>query len=1038
LGASRPVLSSGEKPVRVCALCNRCCRSPSRHRRIDWIVVVAERERIGRRALSSAPGLRIFGRSGPYAAYRLGWECAILAGVVARAGEVFIGRVRELGELERAVDGTRAGSGVTVLVAGEAGIGKSRLASELAGRARTAGFEILLGRAIDLVGAELPYQPFLEALRPLGEPRQVDGPRAGSQLHVFENTLALLTNRAAAAPVLLVLEDLHWADTSTLDLTVFLAHNLDSRAVLLLATYRADEPSSAERMRRLADRVRRSESAVLLDLGPLERDELSALLAARTDGSLPTRLTNEIVARAEGNPFFAEELLAAAGDPSGELPRGLSELLLQRVARLDRRTQGLLRVAAAAGRDVAYPLLRAVTALPERDVRESLRRAVEHGVLVADQATGSFRFRHALLAEAIYATILPGEREELHAKLAEELARSGAASAAELAPHWEAAGRRTDALGASVDAAREAEAVFGLAEALAHLERALALWDAVPDAAELVGLDFAELCTRTAELASEVGAAARAVELGRRAIEVVGEDDRHRAALLHVRLGEYLEQTGREDACLAAVERAVELVPAEPPSPVRAYALGSLAGVLGVVWRRAESLPICEQALALARDVGAREAEVRALTVRGSDLAYLGRGEQGVGDLRQALKLAEEIGDRIGLERAWVHLTDVLTMLGRSGESARLGQEGLEAMRRYGIDSPLLVANRIEALLAIGDWDEAERLSAAALRGITSSFRSWLLTIRAAVEIGRGELDAARAHLEAARAALREDHELVLYDSYLAELALWERRWTDAEAAIDEGLSRARPRDAAQIRVQLCAKGLRAQADLAALARARRNADAARERLSRARRLLTAARDATAEASAVTPSTAGWRALAEAEYERARGVARPELWSDAANTWEQLERPPLAAYCRWRQSEALVAAGASRGEASMPLREAYAVAARIGAQPLLHELELLAERARLDPMPPDADLHDATQGLEEPLGLTPREAEVLTLVARGLTNREIAAALVISAKTAGVHVSHILRKLDAPNRVEAAAIAHRLLPPDLGRREFES
>ena len=272
-------------------------------------------------------------------------------------------------------------------------------------------------------------------------------------------------------------------------------------------------------------------------------------------------------------------------------------------------------MAAAAGRDVPYPLLRAVTALPERAVREALRRAVEHGVLVVEQATGSFRFRHALLAEAIYATILPGEREELHASLAEELERGGAASAAELAPHWEAAGRSTDALAASVDAAREAEAVFGLAEALAHLERALALWDVVPDAAELAGLDFAELCTRTAELASQIGDASRAVELGRRAIEVVGEGDPHRGALFQVRLGEYLEQTGREDACFAAVARAVELVPAEPPSPERAYSLGSLAGVLMVAWRHAESLPIAEEALALARRVGAPEAEVRALTV---------------------------------------------------------------------------------------------------------------------------------------------------------------------------------------------------------------------------------------------------------------------------------------------------------------------------------------------------------------------------------------------------------------------------------------
>ena len=552
------------------------------------------------------------------------------------------------------------------------------------------------------------------------------------------------------------------------------------------------------------------------------------------------------------------------------------------------------------------------------------------------------------------------------------------------------------------------------------------------------GLDLAELCTLTAELASQIGAAPRAVELGRRAIELVGEGDPHRAALLHVRLGEYLEQTGSEDACLAAIERAVELVPAEPPSPERAYSLGSLAGALGVAWRHAESLPISEQALALARVVGAREAEVRALTVRGSDLAYLGRSEEGVADLRQALQLAEEIGDHIGLERAWVHLTDVLTMLGRLRESVRLGQEGLEVMRRYGIHSPLLVANQIETLIGIGDWDEADRLSAAALRGITSSFPYWLLTIRAGVEIGRGELDDARAHLEAASATLREDHVLGLYDSYLAELALWERRWTDAETAIDEGLSRARQHEAAQIRVQLCTKGLRAQAELVALARARRDADGARDRLSRARKLLATARRAAAEASAVTPNTAGWRALAEAEYERARGVARPELWSDAADTWEQLERPPLAAYCRWRQAEALVSAGAPRAEASVPLRDAYAVAARIGAQPLRRELELLAERARLDPMPPDAGLHHAKQGLEAPLGLTAREAEVLTLVARGLTNREIAATLVISAKTAAVHVSHILRKLDAPNRVEAAAIAHRLLPPHGGRREFES
>ena len=954
----------------------------------------------------------------------------------ARASEVFVGRVRELGELDRVLDAARAGNGATILVAGEAGIGKTRLGSELARRAQDAGFEVLVGRSIDLVGTEIPYQPFVDALRPLGKPWHVDEQTRGSQLGVFEETLALLTDRAAEASVLLLLEDLHWADTSTLDLVVFLAHNIEDRPVLLLATYRADDPASNERVGQLVDGVRRSGSALVLELGPLEREELAELLAAHADHPLPTALTDAIAARSEGNPFFAEELLAAASDESVELPPGLRDLLLQRVARLDHPTQGMLRVAATAGRDVGYPLLRATVGLPDDVLRNSLRQAVENGVLVADAEASSFRFRHALLAEAIYATILPGEREELHARLADELARSGAAAPAELAPHWAAAGRSTEALVASIEAARQTEAVFGLAEALAHLERALALWQTVPDAAELAGTDRAELCARTARLASQVGASARAVELARDAIELVAHDP-HRAAILHVDLGEYLYETGTYNAGFAELERAVEIAPTEPPSPERAYALASLAGGLMLGWRHQESLAASEEALALARTVGAGEAEVRALTVRGVDLAYLGRADEGVAELHLALQRAEELGDHWGLDRVYINFTDTLTMLGRLRESARLGQTGLETMRRYGIHSPVLVANVIEALHACGDWDEAERLSAAALRGVGTSFPYALFIVRALVEVDRGEFDAARAHLEVAEDTLREDRGLGLYDGWLADFALWEHRWADADAAIEDGLAYARHREAAQIRVQVCAKGLRAQAELAALARARRDPDAVRTWLGRARKLIGVARQAAAEASPVTPTADGWLALAEAEYERACGVVRPESWSQAVSNWERLERPPLAAYCCWRQAEALVAAGASRTEASVPLREAHTVAARIGAKPLLQELDLLAQRARLDLEPPEGESPDERRGLEETLGLTPREAEVLTLVARGYTNREIAEALVISVKTASVHVSHILRKLDAPNRREAAAIAHRLAapiapPPDVG------
>jgi len=580
-----------------------------------------------------------------------------------------------------------------------------------------------------------------------------------------------------------------------------------------------------------------------------------------------------------------------------------------------------------------------------------------------------------------------------------------------------------------VEAARQAEAVFGLAEALAHLERALALWPGVADAAELVKVDLGGLCAWTAELAWQTGAAPRAVQLAQQAIELVGDGDPLRAALLHEGLFRYLHTSGRGDVALAAAEHAVELVPAQPPSPERALVLAVLGNALSGAWRYDESVATCEQALPLARAVGARPAEFLALRALGRGLAYLGRGEEGLAQLWLALRLAEERADPMAVALAYSSLTDVLTMLGRPRESARLAATALEALDRYGIDRTTLVANQVEALVASGKWDQADRVSAAALRAITGSYPHYSLIMRASLEVGRGDFDAARAHLQAAAPTLHEDPDVATYDAYRAELALWERRWVEAEGAVRDGLDRAQSRDMARLRVWLCAKGLRAQAELAALAHARRDADATGDRLGHAGELLATARRAAAQAAAVTPNAAGWSALAEAEYQRARGVARPDLWGDAAAAWARLERPPLAAYCHWHQAEALVAAGASRAQASEPLRQAHAVATRTGAKPLAEQLELLAQRARLELTSPDAGPPDRKQGLEELLGLTPREAEVLTLLARGYTNREIAAALVISVRTAGVHVSHILRKLGAPNRLEAAAIAHRLSPP---------
>ena len=974
----------------------------------------------------------------------------------------FVGRAAALERLTAALDAAGSGRGSTVLVGGEAGIGKSRVTAELAARAGRQGWLVLAGRCIDLIGAGVPYLPVAEAIRALrGSSALGDGPGvladlsplvadladpvgAGSQrslgadvqVRLFADVRSLLDALSVETPVLLVLEDLHWADSSTLDLVTFLAHVVSGSRILVLATYRSDEARLDQPLQRLTTGLLRARTASAVDLGPLTEGEVSALLDGISKGPVPADLTATIVQRSEGNPFYAEELYAAAIRGEHDLPHVLRDVLLQRVDRLDPRDRTVLRTAAAAGRDVSYGLLAAVVPVTERELQEALRAAVDGQLLVPDLDTGRFRFRHALLAEAVYRTLLPGEREVVHARLAEVLAEQPHLAAAglvasDLAHHWAAAGRPAEALAEAVRAARGAAALSGPAEALRHAELALALWPQVAAADDVAGTPLVALLDWAAELAYLNGNNTRAVELMGRAIELSDVDaDPAGAGSRYERLGSYLLPTGQREQGLAAFRRAVELVPAQPPTAERVRVLAAFGNALLLSDRYDESRQACQQAIDLAATIGDRRSAFRAADVLAADLCYLGRLDEGLAMLFAACEPDPERDSSPYLLRPYVHLSDVLILAGRLPDAVRIAYEGLVTARRLGVErsaGSVLACNLAEALLGTGDWVRADEVLTAALRNGGTFWAHGPHIQRAQLTIWRGEFDTAREHLRSGAQAALEPPTASTYALLRAELAAWQGQLAAAASAVDESLRIAPSMDTARSRLRSCALGLRVEADRARLAIARRDAATIDDTKARARRLLRDARQSARKAATTTPDASAWLAVAEAEYAAVDGPPNPHLWQAAVAAWNELERPYHVAYCHWQHAAALTVTGATGADATAAARAAHQLATRLGAQPVLREVELLAQRARLDLV---GIRPGQRPSAPSPLGLTAREDEVLQLLGRGYTNRQIASELTISVKTASVHVSHILRKLGMSRRLQAANIAHRLASPD--------
>jgi DNA-binding CsgD family transcriptional regulator len=970
----------------------------------------------------------------------------------------FVGRGKELAAL-RAAAATAAGGRVPiVLMDGDAGIGKSRLVATACALARAEGMVSAVGGCLPLGEGSIAFAPFTELLRQLEEdlgtqrfaelagpglvadmirPGQSGPPDPGS---LSDHMMSLLNRLGESQPALIVLEDLHWADASTRDLVAFLARMLRAARVVLVLTYRGDELHRRHPLRLLLEDLERNPRLERIRLTGLSRPELGELVAAIHEGpALPPQQIDRLLARTQGNPFFVEELLAAL--PSGErLPARLSDVILGRVERLAEPTVMLLRQATVLADDLDDGMLAEITGRPLEETTAAMRDALAHQFLVIEGRR--CRFRHALVREALYEDLLPGERERLHRAAARAMEASLWAQRlpehtrwATLAYHWDAAGESAQAFTAAVRAGEAAERVGALPEAARWFERALRLWDHVPDPARAARMSRGQLLLRAAE-ALLPSLSPRALVLAKAALDALDADSEpeDRAAVIG-RIGRMNWVHHRGPAAAAAYEQAVALLADRPPSAGKARSLADLGQSLLLRSQHRQALTVLKDALSEARAVGALSVEAHVLCSFGAVLVGLGQVSEGLSMLRHALQLCDEVGEGEDIIRIYSNYSSALEFSAVYEEAARLAAEGAGFASQMGHwrGWAFLMGNRISVLTRCGGWAEAERACAELDEHGWGEFSAVALG-RIPLLLGQGQRDAAREivdHLLESTVGAEDvqfrGQALMRAGQFAASIG----QWGEARDKLDKALAITCRTDDQFYRA--LGYGVAMGVEVAFIQACRGRGSDTSGDIAKARavadRLLA---DAQAFQSGLAarnipelPETTAWLATAAAEHERAWDRHDPDQWAAVAEVWARVGQPAQVVTAQCREVDALLRTRGDRTRAAAMARAALAVADPLGAEPLAGELRLLAQRGRLDLRVPEATVQDAAEPLAG-LNLTAREVEVLRLVAVGRTNREIARELFISDKTVSVHVSNLLRKLGVANRYGAAAIAGQL------------
>ena len=946
--------------------------------------------------------------------------------VPSRTSSLLLGRERDIAELDGALGLAAQRTPQIVLVGGEAGIGKTTLVADLERRASELGFTVATGHGLDL-DAGMSFAPAVEAVRslltgvedlgPRPSARRMltlldpDRPQSREAFHVLDDLTAVVLEAAAAGPLLVVLEDMHWADRSTQGFAATLSR-IARGHLLLVLTFRSDELHRRHPFRKTLAEIGRTAGARRIDLAGLNRADIASIAAAHTDGPLDPSLVDSVLARSKGNPLYAEELLAANQEG---VPDHLSDLLLHRIDALEAGPRALLRLASVNGTRLDTATLADLAGLDQAQMEGFLRVALDANVLRHDGE--SLEFRHPLLREATYDDLMPDERTRIHGRLAEILqtgvdaeADPGIATLSRLAFHWNAAHDLPRTLGASVRAGLAARRL-GASEAVTQLERALSLWDRVPDAEAVAGRPQAELLVLLGEAASEQMDDERWRTLLRTAVDMLGPDpDRLLASRVYSALVPSLyrgDAIGTQEAIRLAIEYA-----GDTPSEELARALNAQS----LYWFRhaqfAASAEAAQRAVDAAMTAGCDEAEVDARYWRSLSRFYLGH----IADALAGLERSDALGRAAGMVGK-VLGGDPVTYLeaGQVERGLTMANEGFEEGMALGlrVQATECGGTALLALLWRGRLDEAEqRLAELDRLGLPAVNGRWHPP-RVELLLARGDTDAATPLV----------HRLVTMSQ-----ALGRNQW--ATEVLTELMLAAMLDDQAGV-LDIAAAYL-AQIDdtdspLIAAAAARIGFQA----LCLARSSPGVRTDELCERAAhqFEKGQAGltdeWRPtyygvqLALAEAYAARYAGEPAFAQfRIATSWAEPFGSYFALEPQLDLATELLAHG-GRDEGRELLVACWSTAHDLGARDLERRAFKLATRTRV-PVPGSA-------AREGPLSrLTPREREVLDLLATGATNRTIATTLFITQKTASVHVSHLLAKLGVTNRGEAAALARHL------------